>query len=95
MKILALEREMAGITNEDFKPLLNKEAECVWQLYKNNIIREIYFGTETSCAVIIMECDSKQTAEKYLSELPLVKEKLIEFEIIPLTAYPGFERLFK
>jgi len=30
-----------------------------------------------------------------LNTLPLVKEGLITFELIPLKAYPGFERLFE
>jgi len=30
-----------------------------------------------------------------LATLPLVKEGLITFEIIPLAAYPGFSRLFE
>jgi hypothetical protein len=29
-----------------------------------------------------------------LDTLPLVREKLIGFELIPLMAYPGFARLF-
>ena len=33
-------------------------------------------------------------AEGLLDTLPLVKEGLIEFEVIPLAPYPGFERLF-
>jgi hypothetical protein len=29
-----------------------------------------------------------------LAKLPFVQNKLIRFELIPLKAYPGFERLF-
>jgi hypothetical protein len=29
-----------------------------------------------------------------LDTLPLVRERLIGFELVPLTAYPGFARLF-
>ena len=36
-----------------------------------------------------------EEAKKKLYELPLVKNGLIKFELIPLRAYPGFERLFK
>jgi hypothetical protein len=35
-----------------------------------------------------------EEAKKILETLPLVKENLIEFEIIPLIPYPGFARLF-
>jgi hypothetical protein len=29
-----------------------------------------------------------------LSELPLMRAGLIDFQVIPLVAYPGFARLF-
>jgi hypothetical protein len=63
-------------------------------LQQQNIIREIYFRADRSCVVLILECDSVDEAEKILKTLPLVQANLIEFEIIPLKPYPGFERLF-
>ena len=35
-----------------------------------------------------------QAARQILAQLPLVQAGLIEFEIIPLVPYDGFERLF-
>jgi len=35
-----------------------------------------------------------EEAQEILSTLPFVQNKLIAFEIIPLKAYLGFERLF-
>ena len=95
MKILAIENEYEGKSSDDFKPYLKDETMTVWELYKKNIIREIYFRKDKSSAVLMLECESVEEAEKTLARLPLVKEKLIYFEIIPLVAYPGFERLFK
>ncbi|MBU1095155.1 MAG: superoxide dismutase [Bacteroidetes bacterium] len=95
MKILAIEKEMPNLSSEDFKPHLQEEAEIVYELYQKNIIREIYFRTDKSSAVLVLECSDKTEAEKILSLLPLVKNNLINFEIIPLKAYPGFARLFK
>ena len=95
MKILAIEKELDGKTSKDFQPFLKEEAMAVWELYKNNILREIYFRADQSSAVLILECKDVNQAKLILSDLPLVKEKLIDFEIIPLAPYPGFERLFK
>jgi hypothetical protein len=95
MKILAIENEYEGKSSDDFKPYLKDEAKVVWELYMKNFIREIYFRNDKTSAVLILECESAEEAEKTLTELPLVKEKLIYFEIIPLVAYPGFERLFR
>ena len=44
MKILAIEKEIPGITDDKFtKEILQKEAKKVWELYKAGIIRELYF----------------------------------------------------
>jgi hypothetical protein len=42
----------------------------------------------------MLECASIEKAQEILSSLPLVKERLIAFEIIPLKPYSGFSRLF-
>lgn len=95
MKILALEKEIKGKTAEDFNPHSEPEALHVWELYKTGIIREIYFRADETSAVIILECEDLKEAKEILSGFPFVKHKLITFEIIPLAAYPGFERLFR
>jgi hypothetical protein len=42
----------------------------------------------------VLECASLDEAQEILDTLPLVRDRLIEFELIPLVPYPGFERLF-
>ena len=95
MKILAIETEVKGKGKEDFLPHLRTEAFEVWRLYQSDIIREIYFENENQRAILILECKNVKEAKEKLSELPLVKEKLIKFEVIPLSPYPGYSRLFK
>ena len=94
MKILALEKEIPNIIPEQFAPHLKAEAARVWELYKRGQLREIYFRGDRSEAVLILECANVEEAESLLATLPLVKEGLIKFELIPLVPYPGFERLF-
>jgi hypothetical protein len=79
MKILAIEKEIEGKGHKDFEPHLKSEALKVWQLYREETIREVYFNNEKNTAVIIMECNNKQEAENILNDLPLAKEKLITF----------------
>ena len=44
MNILALEKEVPGITDDQFIPeLLRQEAAKTWELYQSGIIRELYF----------------------------------------------------
>lgn len=92
MKILALEKELphAILTDE----LLKEEAQHVWQLQQMGIIREIYFTADTHEAVIIFEAEFTEAITELIKEFPLVEAGCIEFQLIPLEPYDGFERLF-
>jgi len=95
MKILAIEKEIEGKRQELFLSHLKSEASEVWRLYQDDVIREIYFDDENHRAILILECKDVKEAKERLSELPLVKEQLIQFEVIALSPYPGYSRLFK
>jgi muconolactone delta-isomerase len=94
MKILAIEKELPGASAEKFKPYTKVEALRAWELYQSGIIRELYFRQDRKEAVLVLECRDIKEAESVLDSLPLVKEKLIAFDLIPLIPYPGFARLF-
>ena len=94
MKILAIEKETPGTTDEQFAPLLRQEAERAWDLYQSGIIRELYFRADREEAVLILECQDLEEASRVLESLPLAQSGLISFDLIPLVPYPGFERLF-
>jgi len=95
MKILAMEKEIPGVTAEKFTPHLKKaEAARVWEFYQAGVFRELYFRQDRSDAVVMLECTDVAEANQVLNTLPLVREGLIAFDIIPLVPYPGFSRLF-
>jgi muconolactone delta-isomerase len=94
MKILALEHEIPGATAEKFQRYAREEARKAWDLHQAGVIRELYFRADRNEAIVVLECASVAEAQEELSRLPFVRNKLITFEIIPLKAYPGFERLF-
>jgi muconolactone delta-isomerase len=94
MKILALEIETPEATAAQFAPHLKAEASRVWELYKTGHIREMYFRQDRKDAVLVLECADAEEAHRLLATLPLVQAGLIGFELIPLSPYPGFERLF-
>lgn len=96
MKILALEKDVSGVSEDSFTDeLLKEEAVRAWQLHQSGVIRELYFRADRQAAVLMLECGSVDDARTVLSTLPLVKRKLIDFDVIPLAAYPGFARLFQ
>jgi len=94
MKILALEHELPSATLAGFQEYAVAEARQVWALYQAGVVRESYFREDRSEAVLVLECQSLEEARVALSTLPFIQNKLITFELIPLKAYPGFERLF-
>lgn len=94
MKILAIERKGPRRSKEDYTPLLKAEAERVWELQTSGAVREIYFRADRREAVLVLECTCVEEANAILSTLPLVKAGSVIFEVIPLSAYTGFSRLF-
>jgi len=95
MKILALEKELNQPQTSEFKKYAKAEARALWQLYIKGVVREFYFRGDKNLAVLILEVKNKLKAKEVLNKLPFVNKKLIEFELIPLKPYPGFQRLFK
>ena len=94
MKILALEHELPAGTAEKFQQHARAEALRVWELHQQGIIRELYFRADRTEAILVLECENVDAAQQAMATLPLVEHGLIMFELIPLTAYPGFARLF-
>jgi hypothetical protein len=94
MKILALEHELPNATANKFQEYAKAEASQVWALVQAGVIRESYFRVDRSAAVLVLECPSVEEAREALSRLPFIQNELITFELIPLKAYSGLERLF-
>lgn len=94
MKILAIEKELPGVSSADYQPWLKPEARKAWELHQEGLIRELYF-TDDHCAVLMLEARDKAHAREIIDQLPLVQQKLIDFDLLALNAYPGFARLFK
>jgi hypothetical protein len=94
MKILAIEKEIQGVTDEQCKPHMKAEAMRAWELCQSGEFREMYFRADGDGAILVLECANALEAKNVLATLPLVKAGLIDFEVIPLKAYPGFARLF-
>jgi muconolactone delta-isomerase len=95
MKILAIEHDPPDVRDDQFtSELLRAEAQRAWELHQAGIIRELYFRADRHEAVLMLECADVDEAHSVLNTLPLVREGLIGFELIPLKAYPGFARLF-
>lgn len=95
MRILAIERPVAGTAVEQYTPeLLRAEARRAWELHQAGVVRELYFRADSPEAVLVLECPTADAARAALASLPLVVAGLIAFDVLPLRAYDGFARLF-
>jgi len=92
MKILAIEKELKTVDWNNESQTLIEEAKSAYNMILLGHLREIYF-TENKNAVLVLECEDKTAAQKLLSHLPLVKEKIVAFELMELQPYTGFSRL--
>lgn len=96
MKILAIARVDPLTTPEKIRPLLEAEVKAAWKLYKAGPVRETYSCPEQRLGVVfVLECGGAEEARAALGELPFVREKLIDFEIVPLGPFSYFETLFR
>ncbi len=96
MKILAIAKVDPQNTFEKIQPHLEAEVKHAWKLYRDGIVREMYNCTDRRMGVVfILECTDVNEARKNLDELPFVREKLIDFEYIPLGSFSYFETLFR
>ena len=94
MKILAIEKDIPGVAEDAYAPHLKAEALRAWEIHQAGVVRELYFRVDYPAAVLVLECADVDEARAALATLPLVQAGLIDFELIPLRAYPGFARLF-
>ena len=95
MRILAIARVAHQTTLEKIRPHLAAEVKQAWRLYKEGKVREMYSCPDRPLGVVfILECGGADEARELLAELPFVREKLIDFEIVPLGPFSYFEMLF-
>lgn len=92
MKFLAIEKEISQINWANEANTLKEEALHVFRLYTEDFIREIYF-TDKKNAVLILESENLMVAKRRIEKLPLVQKGLIDFDIVPLMPYTGYQRI--
>lgn len=94
MKLIAIETELTEVKPADYKEHLRAEATALWDLVQSGLVRETYFRADDHTAVLVLESPSPAAARQGLDALPLVRDGLVCFDIIPLAPYDGFARLF-
>ncbi len=96
MKILVLAERKEGIPVEQLRPLFKAEIEAVWNLYTAGIVREFFARADRGGpAILTVESESVEAAQKALAALPMVERKLINLDFIPLAPFANLNQLFQ
>lgn len=95
MRILAIAKVDPRTTPQSMQPHIEAEVRHAWKLYREGALFEMYDRQDGRGVVFVLDCGCGDEARKILDELPFVREKLIEFEIIPLKPFSYFEMLFR
>ncbi|MEO1763284.1 MAG: hypothetical protein AAFR83_15190 [Cyanobacteria bacterium J06629_18] len=94
MQFLVIARVAENNSADEVLPYVKPEAEKVWEYYASDIVRSIYYIADMSGAVLMLEAENLEAAQKIVAQLPMAQHNVLNFEILPLKAYTGLEVLF-
>lgn len=94
MKVLVTLQPTEGIKPEDLRAHVVEENRVVWELYKADVIREMYFRGDGRGAIFVLESTSIDAAKEAFSQLPMVRDGLLIAEFIPLNPFTQLEYAF-
>ena len=69
------------------------ELRALWQLYRDGVVREMYSPAGPG-AVLVLEAESAQEAERRISEFPLITAGVMALEVTELRPFAAIEMLF-
>jgi hypothetical protein len=92
VKVLAIGHPRSGVRWEDIAPYVGEQARSVWERYEGDQVREFYLRADHRPGVVlVLECDEVTEAERLVAGLPISEADLLNFEVIPLRPYSGFQ----
>jgi hypothetical protein len=83
MKVLAISNNTGDPT-----PHIPDEMQRIAELQAGGVIEQLYLKADRSGAVIMLETESAEEAERQLATLPLVQSGLTRFEVTELMPPP-------
>lgn len=93
--ILIVSHLIEGVKLEDTFPYAKEEAEWAWKYYSTGVYRYLYSRTDQPGVVIVMESKDVDEAKRAVAKMPLVKNKLVEADFIPIRYFFQLAPLFK
>jgi hypothetical protein len=88
-------RPREGVDDVQAEVMRHAEAElrALWEDYRDGFVSEMY-STAGPGAVLVLEAESTQQAERRVSEFPLIQNRVMQAEIIELRPFEALAMLF-
>lgn len=94
MKYLVLLTLSEGKSLDDVKPHMVSEIRAVWEGYQRNVLREFYFSPDPPTVSLIYEVPNEAALDVELSRLPMIKERLLDHQVVSLGPFMQLQALF-
>ncbi len=94
-QFVLITRKAQGVTDSQISALDKEESLAVWQNYQTGLFSQMFDReNKVGGAAIILRADNIDDARAIVNELPLIKNKLIDYDLIPVHHFFPFEALF-
>jgi len=87
MQVLAIERFIDEKAAHNAQTLMKQNEPHIMQLYEEGIIQAYWSRGDRPGTVLLIESDSVESVKKILHAFPLVKQKIVTYNIVPLEPY--------
>lgn len=94
MQILAIMTGADNRTEADFLSYQMEEERTVWRHWKAGLLRQMWFRTDRLGAIFLLEAENLEAVERILPEFPMIRDRLLVADLIPLRNFDGIEALF-
>src|SRR5262252_6834975 len=94
MQVLAIVTRAKGRTDAEVAPYRVPEGRGVWALLRHSVVRCVWSRADHPGAVLLLEVGGRADASDAMMSLPLVRDGLVEFQLIELAPFLALEHLF-
>jgi muconolactone delta-isomerase len=94
MKFLAMSRRVPGVGNDQVATHAVAEAMQAFRLMRSGVFDQLYFSPDWNGAVLLIQAASRDEAQAALDTLPMVRERVISFDLWQLEPFDHYHRLF-
>jgi hypothetical protein len=97
LQFVLIMRPAVGVVASQISPFIKDETLAIWHNYQTGFFRQMFDSADPSQiggGVIIMTANNLNNAYNIVNALPLVKNKLVDYDLIPVRYFFPFGDLF-